>query len=157
MKSFTASIAFALMASLHLSGASPAPIPQSNSAAIQVSVSYDPKYDVSGTSLNTVTCSDGENGLIRKGFSTFGSLPTFPRIGGAPTVEGWNSVNCGKCYSLHYKSATVDKTIKVLAIDKSSGFNIGEQAMNLLTDNQAVALGRVTATYSLLADSECGM
>ncbi|KAJ5974581.1 hypothetical protein N7481_011791 [Penicillium waksmanii] len=160
MKYFTA-ITVALMASLQLTGAAPAPQPEAEAdlftRAISVSVSYDPKFDVSGSSLNTVACSDGTNGLVSK-YPTFGNLPTFPRIGGAPTIAGWNSPNCGNCYSLHYKSGKVDKTIKVLAIDAApGGFNIGKQAMNLLTNNQAEALGRVTATYTLLADSECGM
>lgn len=148
------------MASLHLAGAAPAPQPDvaAAAAATQVSVSYDPKFDVKGSSLNTVSCSDGANGLVTKGYSTFGSLPPFPRIGGAPTIAGWNSANCGKCYSLHYKSGKVDKTIKVLAIDAApGGFNIGLEAMNLLTNNQAQQLGRVTATYTPLADSACGL
>lgn len=155
MKSFTA-ITVALMASLHLTGAAPAPQPEAAAAAAgtQVSVSYDPKYDVGGTSLNEVTCSNGENGLVTKGFTTFNSLPTFPRIGGAPTIVNWNDPNCGKCYSLQYK----DQAVKVIAIDAApGGFNIGVQAMNLLTNNQAEQLGRVTATYTLLDDSECGM
>ncbi|CAI7642141.1 unnamed protein product [Penicillium manginii] len=160
MKYFTA-ITVALMASLHLAGAAPAPQPEAAAEAeanlftraTSVSVSYDPKFDVAGSSLNTVSCSDGVNGLVSR-YPTFGSLPTFPRIGGAPTIAGWNSPNCGNCYSLHYQAGKVDKTIKVIAIDAApGGFNIGTQAMNLLTDNQAVALGRVTATYTLLADN----
>lgn len=42
---------------------------------------YDTTYDNAGQSLSTVTCSDGTNGLLTKGFTTFGSLPTFPNIG----------------------------------------------------------------------------
>lgn len=162
MKYFTA-ITVALMASLHLTGAAPAPQPEAEAEvdlftrATSVSVSYDPKFDVASSSLNTVACSDGINGLVSK-YPTFGKLPTFPRIGGAPTIAGWNSPNCGNCYSLHYKAGKVDKTIKVIAIDAApGGFNIGKQAMDLLTNNQAVALGRVTATYTLLSDSECGL
>ncbi|CAI7623353.1 unnamed protein product [Penicillium pancosmium] len=158
MKYFTA-ITVALMASLQLTGAAPAAQPEAEAEvdlftrATSVSVSYDPKFDVAGSSLNTVSCSDGVNGLVSR-YPTFGNLPTFPRIGGAPTIAGWNSPNCGNCYSLHYKGGKVDKTIKVIAIDAApGGFNIGKQAMNLLTNNQAEALGRVTATYTLLADN----
>ncbi|KAJ5112727.1 Cerato-platanin-domain-containing protein [Penicillium argentinense] len=157
MKYFTA-VTCALIASFHLAGAAPAPQPEAAveaaAAGTSVSVSYDPKFDVKGSSLNTVACSDGANGLVTKGYSTFGSLPSFPRIGGAPTIAGWNSANCGKCYSLSYKG----KSIKVLAIDAApGGFNIGVEAMNLLTNNQAVQLGRVTATYTPLAASACGL
>lgn len=160
MKTFT-TISCALLASIHLTGAAPAPqiTPEAeNAAAVSVSVSYDPKYDVRGASLNTVSCSDGENGLVTKGYSNFGSLPTFPLIGGAPTIARWNSPNCGKCYQLQYRGGNVDKTINVLAIDAASGgFNIGLEAMNRLTNNQAEKLGRVTATYTQVADSVCGM
>lgn len=152
--------ACALLASLHLAGAAPAPqsVEAEAAAAVSVSVSYDQKYDVKQSSLTTVACSDGVNGLMSKGYTTFGSLPKFPLIGGAPTVPGWNSPNCGKCYQLHYKAGNVDRTINVLAIDAApGGFNIGLEAMNRLTNNQAVNLGRVTATYTPVADKLCGM
>jgi hypothetical protein len=123
-----------------------------------VSVSYDPKYDVRDSSLTTVACSDGPNGLIPRGYSTFGSLPNFPNIGGAITIPQWNSPNCGKCYELHYSNGKIDKKINVLAIDAApGGFNIGLQAMNTLTNGQAEQLGRITATYVAVADSVCGM
>lgn len=156
---FIATPSFALLATLHLASAAPAP--QATPAvadAVSVSVSYDQKYDISGTSLTTVACSDGANGLINKGYSTFGSLPPFPLIGGAPTVAGWNSPNCGKCYQLHYTASGVDEIINVLAIDAApGGFNIGLEAMNRLTNNQAVQLGRITATYTPVANSLCGL
>ncbi|KAG6871360.1 hypothetical protein C0992_011155, partial [Termitomyces sp. T32_za158] len=67
-----------------------------------VTVSYDPTYDDAAASLTTVACSDGSNGLIPRGFTTFGSLPHFAHIGGAAAVEGWNSANCGSCWNLTY-------------------------------------------------------
>ncbi|KAJ5569453.1 uncharacterized protein N7459_008883 [Penicillium hispanicum] len=146
------------LATLHVASAAPAPQTLPGTAdAVSVSVSYDQKYDVSDSSLTTVSCSDGENGLITKGYSTFGSLPSFPLIGGAPTVDGWNSPNCGKCYQLQYTGETVE-TINVTAIDAApGGFNIGLTAMNRLTNNQATQLGRITATYTLVSNSACGM
>ncbi|KAG6864167.1 hypothetical protein C0993_009292, partial [Termitomyces sp. T159_Od127] len=113
-----------------------------------VTVSYDQTYDNGGTSLTTVACSDGPNGLITRGFSTFGSLPDFPNIGGAAAVEGWNSASCGSCWDLTYTNGQgVSKTISVLAIDHAdSGFNIALAAMNELTGNQAQFLGRVDVT-----------
>ncbi|KAF9893666.1 hypothetical protein FE257_009834 [Aspergillus nanangensis] len=126
------------------------------SSAVAVSVSYDPKYDVAGSSLNTVACSDGINGLVTK-YPTFGQIPSFARIGGAPTIAGWNSANCGKCYQLHFKSGTIDKSIYMTAIDAApGGFNIALAAMNELTDGHAVELGRVEATYTEVALSNCG-
>ncbi|KAJ5604399.1 hypothetical protein N7510_009553 [Penicillium lagena] len=123
-----------------------------------VSVSYDPKYDDGSMSLNTVACSNGVNGLESLGYSNFKSLPTFPLIGGAPTIKAWNSPNCGKCYQLHYTSGKISRSIHVLAIDAApGGFNIGVTAMNRLTDGMAEQLGRVEATYVPVADSVCGM
>lgn len=159
MKFVTATVC-ALLPSLHLASAAPAPqtLEAETAAAVSVSVSYDQKYDVKQSSLTTVACSDGVNGLMSKGYTTFGSLPKFPLIGGAPTIPGWNSPNCGKCYQLHYKAGSVDRTINVLAIDAAAGgFNIGLEAMNRLTNGQAVNLGRVTATYTQVADKVCGM
>ncbi|KAJ5081847.1 Cerato-platanin [Penicillium alfredii] len=154
MKATTA-LTCAFLAGLQLVGAVPAP---AANAAQQVSVSYDTNYDIKGASIDTVACADGENGLKGRGYSTLGSLPKFPLIGGALTIPGTNSPNCGKCYQLHYASGTVDKTINVLAVDTApGGFNIGLEAMNQLTDGSAEQLGRVDATYVEVEESLCGM
>ncbi len=124
------------------------------SSAFAVTVSYDETYDKSSGSLTTVACSDGPNGLITKGFSTFGSLPHFPNIGGAAAVAGWNSAQCGTCWQLTYNG----KSITVLAVDHTdSGFNIALEAMNTLTNNQGVFLGRIDATAKQVAKSQCGL
>ncbi|KAI9934954.1 hypothetical protein ASPWEDRAFT_54022 [Aspergillus wentii DTO 134E9] len=115
-------------------------------------VSYDTKFDDASTSLNTVSCSDGVNGLVSK-YPTFGDLPGFPLIGGAPTVAGWNSPNCGKCYAVTYGS----QTVHVIAVDAApGGFNLGVQGMNKLTDGRAVELGRVDVSYSEADKALCG-
>ena len=119
-----------------------------------VTVSYDQTYDNASGSLDTVACSDGPNGLETKGYTTFGSLPHFPNIGGAAAVAGWNSPQCGTCWQLTYNG----KSINVLAVDHTdSGFNIALEAMNTLTNNQAVFLGRVDATATQVAASQCGL
>ncbi|KAI3085793.1 hypothetical protein CBS147353_1445 [Aspergillus niger] len=134
------------------SSALAAPVDSAEAAGTTVSVSYDTAYDVSGASLTTVSCSDGANGLINKGYSNFGSLPGFPKIGGAPTIAGWDSPNCGKCYALTYNGQTVN----ILAIDSApGGFNIALEAMNTLTNNQAQQLGRIEATYTEVDVSLC--
>lgn len=126
-------------------------------ASQTISVSYDERYDHGTSSLTTVSCSDGANGLITQGYSNFESLPNFPLIGGAPTVEAWNSPNCGKCYQLHYQNGKIDKTINVLVVDSAVGaFNLGLQAMNQLTGGNAQQLGRVNATYTEAEASQCG-
>jgi hypothetical protein len=102
-----------------------------------------------------VACSDGKNGLItRYGWQTQGNIPKFPNIGGAQAIAGWNSASCGTCWKLTYKG----KSINVLAIDHTAaGFNIALTAMNTLTNGQAVKLGRVDATATQVAVSNCGV
>ena len=122
--------------------------------ALGVTLSYDETYDKSSGSLSTVACSDGSHGLLTKGFSTFGSLPHFPNIGGAAAIAGWNSASCGTCWQLTYNG----KSINVLAVDHAdAGFNIALEAMNTLTGGQAVFLGRVDATAKQVAASQCGL
>jgi len=122
-------------------------------------VSYDEAYDNASTSLNAVACSNGEHGLETQGFTTFDSLPAFPRIGGAQAVGGWNSPNCGTCWKLTYtNSKGKKKSINVLAVDRaSSGFNIALKAMNELTGGHAKEFGRVNVVSTKVEDSECGM
>ncbi|GAW06681.1 cerato-platanin 7 [Lentinula edodes] len=89
---------------------------------------FDTTYDNANQSLSTVACSDGVNGLLTKGFTTFGSLPTFPNIGGASAVTGFNSPNWDST------------TLSILAIDVGSGFVVSQEAMDNLTNDNAVAL-----------------
>lgn len=154
MKTFILSSLIALSSAVAIPAQS-----DSNAAASQtVSISYDKRFDVGTSSLKTVSCSDGTNGLISQGYSTFNSLPGFPLIGGAPTVNSWNSPNCGKCYQLHYKNGNVDKTINMLAVDSApGGFNLGLEAMNRLTKGNAEQLGRIQGTYTEVDKTQCGL
>lgn len=123
--------------------------------AMADTVAYDTGYDDASRSMTAVSCSDGANGLItRYGWQTQGAVAGFPYIGAAAAVSGWNSAQCGTCWQLTYNG----KTINVLAIDHAAaGFNIALDAMNALTNGQAVALGRVDATATQVAVSNCGL
>ncbi|KAI0792714.1 SnodProt1 [Abortiporus biennis] len=122
--------------------------------AIATTISWDPIYDQSSQSFATVACSDGSNGFLTKGFPTFGSVPNFPRIGGAAAIEGWNSEACGSCWNLSFQG----RTITVLAVDHAEdGFNISEEAMDELTDGQAVQFGSIDATVQPVDKSACGL
>lgn len=129
------------------------------STTLAVTLAYDTTYDNASGSLTTVACSDGANGLIPRGFSTFGSLPKFPHIGAASAVAGWNSPNCGTCWQLTYTNAQgAKKSINVIAVDHAgSGFNVALSAMNELTNGQAVQLGRVDVASTQVAASVCGL
>ena len=123
-------------------------------AAVATDIRFDATYDNAGQSLSTVSCSDGANGLLTKGFTTFGSLPTFPNIGAAQAIAGWNSAACGSCWKISYKG----KSITVTAVDHAGdGFNLAEMALNTLTNGQAVALGEISATAVEVDASECGI
>ncbi|KAG9309692.1 Cerato-platanin [Chiua virens] len=125
-------------------------------AQTTTTLAYDTTYDNAALSLNQVACSDGSNGLETKNasYTTLGSLPTFPNVGGVFTVEGWNSPQCGACYTVTYGNYTVN----ILAVDVSkTGFTVSEAAMNALTNGQAVALGRVNVTFVTASPSTCGL
>ncbi|EJF62732.1 Cerato-platanin [Dichomitus squalens LYAD-421 SS1] len=131
-----------------------APAALGATTSTSVSVSYDPAYDNGPASLSTVSCSDGSHGLLTKGYTTFDSLPSFPNIGGTSAVPGWNSDQCGTCWSLAYNGTT----IHVLAVDSTeNGWNVALQAMNTLTGGQAQQLGRVDAVATLVNSSLCGL
>jgi hypothetical protein len=117
-------------------------------------VTYDSTYDRPNDSLASVACSNGANGLLTKGFTTFGSLPNFPFIGGVQPVESWNSANCGSCWNLTYLGTTVS----ILAVDHAGdGFNIAQAAMDKLTNGVGIQLGHVDVTVHRVVPSVCGL
>ncbi|KAH7015920.1 Epl1 protein [Ilyonectria destructans] len=125
-------------------------------AVSAVSVSYDTGYDDPNRSLTAVACSDGANGLMTKHptWKKQSDIPRFPYIGGAASIAGWNSPNCGLCKKATYKG----KTIYVLAIDHTAiGLNVGKKAMDALTNNQATQLGRIEATVVNVDKKFCGL
>ena len=123
------------------------------SAATKGAVSYDTVYDNSKLSTNTIACSDGKYGLGTKGYKTIGALPSYPYVGGAPAIAGWNSKNCGTCWRVTYQGRNITFT----AIDHAKTINLSKAAMNKLTNGQAVKLGTVQATYEQVAKSQCGL
>lgn len=124
----------------------------------QFTASYETAYDNPQRSLSTVACSDGANGLLTRNFTTLGSLPSYPNVGGVPAVTGWNSPDCGTCWTVTYTNAQgIAKSINLLAIDSASNFNMASAAMNSLTDDQATSLGRVPVTAISAPQSSCGL
>ncbi|KAH8991580.1 Cerato-platanin [Lactarius akahatsu] len=124
------------------------------SVASAVNVRYDTAYDNAQGSLSTVACSDGSNGLLTKNFTTFGSLPSFPNIGAAQAVGGWNSPACGSCWTISFGG----KSINVIAVDHAGdGFNLSLEAMNTLTNGHAQELGVINAQATQVDPSQCGL
>ncbi|KAI9452945.1 Cerato-platanin [Lactarius psammicola] len=95
------------------------------SVASAVNVRYDTAYDNSQASLST-------------GFTTFGSLPSFPNIGAAQAIGGWNSTACGSCWKISFGG----QSINVIAVDHAGdGFNLSLEAMDTLTNGRAKEFG----------------
>ena len=135
-------------------------VPALGAALTGITVAYDTAYDDGSASLDTVACSNGANGLETLGYTTLGSLPNFPNIGAAYAVAGWNSPACGTCWQLTYTNARgVSTSLNITAVDHAgaNSFNIALKAMNKLTNNQAVALGRVPVTATQVPSSGCGL
>ncbi|KAG1885076.1 Cerato-platanin [Suillus subluteus] len=123
----------------------------------QVKVTYDDFYDNAATSLSDVACSNGANGLLTKGYTTLGSLPSFPRIGGIPDLT-WNSALCGTCWNLQYfTSAGTHESINITAVDAADTFNLSLEAFDEFTDDTGVAAGGVYANSTLIDASFCGI
>jgi len=123
-----------------------------------MTLSYDTVYDDGATSLDRVACSNGNNGLVTRGYTTFASLPSYPYICGIEFVKGWNSPNCGTCYNVTYGNPGEKKTFSILAVDTDpNGMNIGENVMNKMTNGNAVEYGTVEADVEQVAESYCGL
>jgi hypothetical protein len=122
------------------------------SVASADTVRYNSFYDNPSTSLNDVACSNGFNGLVTLGFNTFGELPTFPFVGGAFAVSGWESPECGSCWELSYDG----ESIYVTAIDAvQDGFDLSFEAMFVLTGGNIVALDSIDAIATQVPKSHC--
>ena len=124
-------------------------------SAFATNARYATYYGSADASMNNVACSNGDNGLAAR-FPTLGDVPTFPNVGGAVAVTGWNSPKCGSCWNLTY--APEHKSILVTAVDYAGdGFVLSQQALDTLTDGQAYELGVVDVTAVEVPRSACGL
>ena len=119
-----------------------------------VPVTYDNTYDNPTGSLFNVACSNGDNGLLTKGFTDFQSLPPFPYIGGAAAVEHWDSESCGSCWKLQY----CDKPpVYVIAVDNAAIIQLGQPAFDQFAGEEGAKRGSVNATAVEVDPSFCGL
>ena len=127
----------------------------------QYTVIYDEFYDGNLNSLNSVACSTGDYGLITYGYNTFGQIPTYPMIGGAPQIQGWNSPNCGTCWNLTYTdphggSSSVTFTAINLSGDPGR-YTISFAGMDELTNGNALTLDGASISATQLPESACAI
>ena len=99
---------------------------------------YNQVYDNPSESLNNVACSE----LVTT-YPTFGKVPLFPNIGGAPNTT-FNSPNCGAFWRI--TNLANGATIYFTGIDSSSGFDLSLEAF--------VSIGGSTATGSVEVEAE---
>ena len=94
---------------------------------------YNPIYDIATDSLDIVACSE-----LATRYPTFGNVPLFPHIGGAPNTT-YNSPNCGAIWKL--TNTANNRSIFFTGIDDSSGFDLSLTTF--------VGMGGTTATGSI--------
>ncbi|TFK31060.1 allergen Asp f 15 precursor, partial [Crucibulum laeve] len=98
-------------------------------AIVNVPLTYDTRYDDPSGRISSTVCSEK---LAQ--YPTFGSLPSFPYIAGASYVEGFNSTQCGTCWSLTYLKDGKVNGIYVTAINSApNGFTSSLTAETTLT------------------------
>jgi len=132
-KIFSATVALALLLT-QVAHALPQASPSSGPSLptpTPLRATFDPKFDDPDGSMDTVACSNGDNGLENE-FPTFGDVPSFPFIGGAFDIVS-DSPNCGSCWNI--TNPQTGLSIQMTAIDTSDvGFNLAEQAFANLTN-----------------------
>ncbi|KAG0701387.1 Cerato-platanin-domain-containing protein [Suillus ampliporus] len=125
--------------------------------AAPADLTWDPVYGNPYGSLSNVSCSNGGNGLLTKGYTNFASLPSFPNIGGIPGAT-WNSALCGSCWSLTYTASSgIHTTIYITAVDSAVTYNVSPQAWTKLTNGVSFATGKVAVEATQVAAINCGM
>ncbi|KAL7269617.1 hypothetical protein RUND412_007706 [Rhizina undulata] len=122
--------------------------------AANATLSYDAVYNNASESTLLTACSNGENGLYTKGYKTLGDIPTFPYVGAAFTIDGWNSAYCGTCYQITYNGTSFNMTGLDVSLD---GFVLSQTAFDLLTDGQSEKLGRINGDWVQVDASACGL
>jgi hypothetical protein len=135
----------------HVALALPHAEPSTQSTTVRAT--FDTTFDNASGSLNGVACSNGANGLAAR-FPTFGNIPTFPFIGGAPNVT-FDSPNCGGCWRL--TSTATGASLIMTAIDSAgSGFNIAQEAFVTLNGGQ-IGQGTLDVVAEQVSRSICGL
>ena len=148
---FNFSITFALALLLtHVAHA--LPHAESSTRSTTVRATFDTTFDNASGSLNNVACSNGANGLVTY-FPTFGDLPTFPFIGGAPGIV-WNSPNCGGCWKLTNTATGI--WIIMTAIDSAATFNLASEAFETLNGGQ-IGQGVLDVVAQQVSPTFCGL
>lgn len=86
---------------------------------------YNNIYDNRYGSLNSVACSE-----LHSKYQTFGNIPGFPNIGGAPSTT-YDSPNCGAIWKIKANG----ESIYFVGVDSAGGFDLSWEAFEKLGGN----------------------
>ena len=124
------------------------------SAQTTSTATFDVSYDNPNGNTGALACSN-----LGGKFPTFGSLPGFPNIGGAPFLANApNSPLCGTCWKLQYEDpAKGSQEIFVIAVDAAgAGWVISKEALIKLAGQEGVDKGKVDITFTEVDGWFCG-
>lgn len=107
----------------------------------QVQMTYNYSYDISSTSVESLTCGSQ---LKAQGYATLGDIPHYPSIGASENVTDANSAACGTCILLQFAG----NFASVLVVNHTDeGMVTSEQTMEWL-----VPEGNITQYPTVVAD-----
>ena len=108
------------------------------------------------TSLGSVACSDGDNGIMKWGYKDLSLM--FPYVTAWQDVA-WNSPKCGTCFKVTY----LTKTIYVTVVDQcgksekagTSHFDLSKEAFVELFGQEGIQKGTMEGHFELAQPSQC--
>ena len=113
-------------------------------------LTYSLFYDQAGDSINNAACGD----QLSSKWPTFGSIPTFPAIGGSYAVANYASPNCGSCWLL--QDQTTGVSVYFTAIDTAAvGFISSNETFFELGGEAGEIAGSIQVTATPVDESYC--
>ena len=116
-----------------------------SSASVSLTrVTWNGIYDNPNQTFTVIACAEW---AAANNYTTFKDVPSFPYIGGAYVVSGYNSPGCGTRYSILDQQTNV--TVEVTVVDAAlQGFVVSLEALNKLTNDNAQDLGSIQAVVT---------
>ena len=126
------------------------PLAALTSAQTLQRLTYSQIYDNAGDSIDNAACGD----QLSSKWPTFGSIPTFPAIGGSYAVGNFASPNCGSCWLL--QNQTKDVSVYFTAIDfAAEGFISSEETFFQIGGEAGLQAGSIEVWATQVDESNC--
>lgn len=114
-------------------------------------VTWNNIYDNGGQSLSSLACSQWAS---KNNFKTLSDVPGFPFVGGADVVNGTNTAQCGDCYTIN--DLQTGEAVSVTVVDAAgAGFVVSLEALNNVTNGEAMELGSIAADVQQAPNGKC--